>query len=442
VSYAATLDRLRSLSRFGVRLGLERMARVLDCLGRPQRRFSSVHLAGTNGKGSTAAMLASCLAAAGYRTGLYTSPHLCRFSERIRVSGTEIRAEELEKWVHRVLALEPGLTFFEAATAVALAHFAEQQVEVAVVETGLGGRLDATNVLVPRVSVLTRIDLDHQEILGSDLTSVAREKAGIIKQGVPAISAPAEPEVQAVIRQRCTELDAPLRLAGQDFVLRPEGGGLGSGGALSFETAGWTCDSLQVPLAGDHQLENATLCLGALSELRRSGMVVPEDSIRQGLRKTRWPGRMEWVGPYLLDGAHNASGARALAAALEHLGLRVALIMGLLGPKDPRPVLEPLLPHASRALFTRPRSSRAIDPRELSGAVEGGEVVEDLPSAIRRLETHPGPRLVTGSLYLVGEARALLLGEPVDPVPTADPMAGSMDPTRSGPEHDASTGTG
>jgi dihydrofolate synthase / folylpolyglutamate synthase len=415
VSYESTLRRLYELGRFGVRLGLGRMETILERLGRPHRQFPSVHLAGTNGKGSTAAMLASSLAVEGYRVGLYTSPHLCRFTERIRIAGQEIHGTALERLVDRVLELDPELTFFEAATATAFAYFAEERIDIAVVETGLGGRLDATNVLEPLVSVLTRIDLDHVEILGPTQARVAREKAGIIKQGVPVVSAAAKPEVEAVIGQRCEELHSRLRLQGRDFQIFPDRAG------LSYRSSSWLLDGIDLGLAGTYQHENASLCLATLEVLREQGLHVEEESIRGGLAQVRWPGRMEWIGDYLLDGAHNPSGTAALSASLDG-GRDFCLIAGLLGPKNPMEVLGPLLPRAGRRIFTRPRNPRAISPEALSQGVPGSEIAEDLPAALEKARRDPRPKLITGSLYLVGEARSLLLAEPVDPFQTGDPL--------------------
>jgi dihydrofolate synthase/folylpolyglutamate synthase len=418
--YAAALGRLLRLGRFGVRMGLEPTRSVLARLGDPHRAFASVHLAGSNGKGSTAAMLAACLRAAGLRTGLYTSPHLCRFTERIEVDGGEIPRRRVAELVERVLALDPHLTFFETATAVALLHFAEAAVEVAVLETGLGGRLDATNVVTPRVSILTRIALDHTEILGTRLVEVAGEKAGIVKPGVPAVSAPpASGEVETLLRGRCAELGAPLRLMGRDF--DADRGALGFG----YRGPAWQLDRLSVALPGEHQLENAALCLAALEQLQAQGLPVTEAHARQGLSQVRWPGRMEWVGErFLLDGAHNPAGAAALAGALQGVA-RCCLVFGALGPRDVEGTIGPLLPRCGAVILTRPRGPRGIPPEELARrcGLEGrARLAPDLPAALELAADVAGPVLITGSLYLVGEARQLLLGEPVDPVPTADPL--------------------
>jgi dihydrofolate synthase/folylpolyglutamate synthase len=416
------LARLQGLSRFGVRFGLDRVRQVLGSLGDPQMSFPSIHIAGTNGKGSTAAMIESVLRASGLRAGLYTSPHLCRFSERIQVAGREISPERLTEAIARVLEVDPELSFFEAATAIGFLHFAEEQVELAVVETGLGGRLDATNVLVrPLVTVLTRIDLDHQEQLGSDLSAIAAEKAGILKPGVPVVSAPfATPEVARVVERRAGKLGAPLRVVGRELrVARGKGG-------LRFESQRGVVEAISLGLLGAHQVENATLALAALEEVVAAGRPIAAAALRDGLRTARWPGRLEWIARegVLLDGAHNSCGAHALGAALAERGQGpYRVILGLLGPKDPRPVLAPLLPHLSGLIATRPRSLRALDPSRIAELLPGrATTAPDLASALAEARDGRDPILVTGSLYLVGEARALLLGEETDPIALADPL--------------------
>jgi dihydrofolate synthase/folylpolyglutamate synthase len=417
---AAALARLRGLSRFGVRLGLERIRRVLAELGDPQERFRALHIAGTNGKGSTAAMLEAVLSASGRRVGLYTSPHLCRFSERIRADGREIPPERLVAGVERVLAIEPALTFFEAATAIGFLHLAEEQVELAVIETGLGGRLDATNVLTrPLVTILTRIDLDHQEQLGHDLPAIAGEKAGILKPGVPALSAPAGADVIRVLEARARELEVPLRIVGRELGL------VRSAHALRFVSDRGSLDGVELGLAGPHQEENAALVLGALEELAAAGEPVGPHAIRDGLRSARWPGRLEQLegGALLLDGAHNVGGARALGLALRELGVeRPTLIIGLLGPKAPAPFVAALRPQVGSVIAIRPRSERAIDPSAIAAlAAPDATTAPDLTTALALARGRGARILIAGSLYLVGEARAHLLGEPEDPVATADP---------------------
>ena len=423
MTYRAVLERLAHLARFGVNPGLQRVTEALSRLGDPHQRFASIHLAGTNGKGSTAALLASCLRAQGRRVGLYTSPHLCRFTERILVSGEEISHVDLARVAERVFALDLPLTFFEVATVIAFTHFAEQGVELAVVETGLGGRLDATNVLSPLVAVLTHIDLDHQDLLGADLPAIAREKAGIIKPGVLTIAAPAAFAVEEVLVHRCEQQGARLWIADQDFHLRREPAG------LVYTGQGVLLEGLRLSLLGDHQRENAALCLASLCALDRRGFPIHWEKVALALATASWPGRLEWIGDHLLDGAHNPCGARALAAALDP-GIRYCLIFGLLGVREVAEILRPLLPLSSRVIFTAPRSPRAVDPRILLAHAPGSAAAPRLTDALELAVDSPGPRLITGSLYLVGEARALLGGEIMDPLAAQDPLPGRLSLSR------------
>lgn len=409
--------RLLGLRRFGARLGLERMTRLLAALGEPQRTLRCVHVAGTNGKGSTAAMVAAALQRAGHRVGLYTSPHLSRFSERLRLDGGEIGAVELLRLLDRVQACGGEPTFFETLTAMALLWFAEQRVSVAVVETGLGGRLDATNVLQPLVSVITSIGLDHTEVLGATLPQIAAEKAGIIKPGVPAVVAAAAPEVERVFSERCAALGAPLWLERRDFAC-----GAGADEALLYRGLdGSALGPLRLALPGQHQWRNAALALATLELLAEQGVGSTVEQRLAALATVRWPGRLEWIdAQHLLDCAHNAAGARALAAAVAPR-CDFALIFAALQDKPVGPMLEALRPCTARLVLTRVAVDRASPPAALRALAGAGEIAPDLPAALALLADDPRPRLITGSTYLVGEARALLLGEPSDAVTLADP---------------------
>jgi dihydrofolate synthase/folylpolyglutamate synthase len=395
MTYREALERLFLLRRFGVRPSLDGVTRALEALGNPHTSFGVVHVAGTNGKGSTAAFCASLLGAANCRTGLYTSPHLCRFTERIRVDDHEIAPADVARWVERLLPLE--LTFFELATAMAFAAFREAGVEVAVVEAGLGGRWDATNVVTPMVSVVTGVALDHVDILGGTLESIAREKAGIFKRGVPAVAACHDPGARAVLVEEAARVGAPLALLGRDFAAYP--------GPLS--------------MLGVYQTQNAGLALRAIAACPARFLASPDAQAR-ALARTSWPGRLEWLAPDILaDGAHNPDGAAALAAALPALAGRFTLIAGFVDDKDARGILAPLLPLAGRVILTRPPSPRALDPQAL--AAELG--VEAAPSLAEALARSSGARVLCGSLFLVGEARHLILGEEMDPVSAQDPAA-------------------
>ena len=398
--YGEALSRLAGLARFGVKLGLERMERLLARLGNPERALAAVHLAGTNGKGSTAALLEAGLRSSGLRTGLYTSPHLCRFSERIRVDGAEIPRETLCDLLDRVMAAAgEEATFFEVVTALALLHFAEEGVELAVLETGLGGRLDATNVITPVLAIITPIQLDHTEVLGSDLASIAREKAGIIKPRTPTLAAPpATPEVRRVLESRAATCGSPpVRWQGEDFPLEAPG-----------------------PSA-PFQRRNLALARAALEQLREVGWALPGAAAEEAMAAARWPGRLEQAGQgIMLDGAHNPGGCAALVRALGHPG-EWEVVLGLLRPRSPGEMVAALAPLARRFIFTAPRSPRAVDPNTFPDPGVPSMVAPDLAAALGEARGQPGRVLVTGSLYLVGEARALLLGEPADPVDAFDP---------------------
>jgi len=300
---------------------LERMRRLLALLGDPQRTFRAVHIAGTKGKGSTAAMIESILRAAGYRSGLYTSPHLHTFRERIQVKGSLIPEADVVRLVAQIKPLVnqvADITTFEIITGLAFAWFAEQGVEWAVLEVGLGGRLDATNVVTPVVAVITSISYDHTAILGDTLTQIATEKAGIIKSDVPVVSAPQTGEALAVIKSTCRRRDAPLTLVGCDWTWQAGPADL-DGQMFTIRHGQDSLEGLWLPLLGAHQQVNATTSVAALSVLREAGAIVPQEAIRQGLRAVYWPGRLEILGraPLVVaDSAHNGDSANKLQTSL------------------------------------------------------------------------------------------------------------------------------
>ena len=396
------LERLYGLAPRGALLGLDRVRAACAELNHPERCFASVHIAGTNGKGSVAAMVDSMARAAGLRVGLYTSPHLARFAERIQIDGEPVSDDRLLASLEGVLDRFPELTFFETATVTAFAIFAETKIELAVVEVGLGGRLDATNVLeAPRATAITRIALDHTDRLGSDLGSIAREKAGILKRGVRAVLGPLGPVALQEVRAVAERIDAPLRFTAADgelasFVARHPPG-----------------------LAGDYQIENAKIAV-ALAE----SLALPAEAMARGLRAARWPGRMERLftreGEVLLDAAHNPDGAAALAGELARRAnapARVALVFGAMADKDAATMLAFVAPHAEHRFYVAPEGRHATDPARLA-LHQPGLVVAGAPEALARARTAVGPEgliLVTGSIFLVGAARAHLLGLPRDP---------------------------
>jgi dihydrofolate synthase/folylpolyglutamate synthase len=429
VTYAEATTFLYGLRRFGWRLGLDTVRRLLALVGNPQDSLPVVHIGGTNGKGSTAAMLGAMLQAAGYRTGLYTSPHLLSFTERIRVDGIPIGEAEVTALVAELRDLcaahfasapipapdarqLPHPTFFELTTAMAFLYFVRQRADVAVVEVGLGGRFDATNVILPRVSVITNVALDHQQYLGETVAEIAGEKAGIIKGGVPVVTA-ADGEAYAVIARTASERGAPLVHTPQAYQVA----------RLTSTVTGHTFDvtgphrryeGVQVPLAGRHQVENAVTALAAAEALEAGGLGLGDRAIRSGLAHARWPGRLQVVGErprILVDGAHNPAGAGALASFLrEHRTTlrRVVLVFGVLRDKDWIAMLSALAPLADHIILTHPPTERGADPQDLLVADRLGVPVEVQPevgSALQRARAIAGPEdtiLATGSLYLVG----------------------------------------
>jgi dihydrofolate synthase/folylpolyglutamate synthase len=404
--YADLLARLDAARTLGVELGLPRVRRGLALLGDPQRRFAAVQVAGTNGKGSVAAMTEAILRAAGVRTGLYTSPHLSRFTERIRVAGAEADGDHLAALDARVAATGVPLTYFEIATALAFLTFAEEGVEVAVLETGLGGRLDAVTTCEPLATAVTSIGLDHLGYLGATLREIAREKAGVIKPGVPHLVGPLPAEADEEQVSAAEAAGAPLLRLDRDFQA-PEA---------------------PLGLPGAHQRANAAL---AVELARRAaahlGRPLPESAIAEGLATVRWPGRLERIGGVLLDCAHNVEGARALAAALPALAARpVTLVTSIVADKDAPGILSALAPAVSRVVTTRSGNARAIPPEDLAGLARklglDATAAPDPRAALDLARRRGSLILVAGSIFLVGELRAHLLGEPVDPTPTSDPV--------------------
>lgn len=422
-SYDETLRRLYGLGRFGIKPGLERIVPLLQRLGNPQERFAVIHVGGTNGKGSTAAFLASILKMAGYKTGLFTSPHLIHFTERIRINGGEITEEDVVRLASIVsAAAEPQTTFFEIVTAMAFLHFAEQGVQAAVMEVGMGGRFDATNAPSGILSLITPVSLDHAEYLGSFLAEIAFEKAGIIKPGRPVVLAGQPSEALPVFEQRCRELESPLYRFGRDFSAAWEDGSLVYDG-LHCRLAG-----LKPGIPGSYQAENAASALCSAELLADMGLACGEPALREGIAAASWPGRMEKFCRngvrIVLDGAHNPAGALALAGALAEIPRRrLVLVVGLMGDKDCTGILGPLLPLADVVIPVSPALERAMPAANLaeflrnSGAREviiGGGVTDGLNLACRDASTDDIV-VVCGSLFTVGEARAALLSETFEP---------------------------
>ncbi len=416
--YDQTLSYLYDLQKYGIKFGLSSTSRLLNRIGNPQAGLKTIHIAGTNGKGSTAAMLSAILVRAGFTVGLYTSPHLVRFNERFRLNEQDIGDEEIMdvfKAVRAVVDEREPPTFFEMTTAMALSLFAQKGVDWAILEVGMGGRLDATNVVQPHLTIINNVSFDHQEFLGSTLSRIAREKAGIIKKQVPLVTAVKQPVALGVIKTRCSALNAPCYRLGRQIKVR-------SLGERRFSYSGleWRLEKLHLPLAGRHQVVNAATALGGLEVLERWGSYdLDVEQIREGLVRTRWPGRLELLGmkpPVLLDGAHNYAGIVALRQALqeEYTYKRLIVVLGIMADKDLRGMFLRLAPLADRIILTRPKYERAAEPESLR-AVAGEfaartELIRPVGDALERairLATSEDLVLVTGSLYFIGEVKEI-----------------------------------
>ncbi len=429
MAFQDTIEYLFGLQKYGIKFGLANSERLMELLGDPHLRFRSVHIAGTNGKGSTAAFLDSMLRAAGYRVGLYTSPHLVSFTERIRINGKPVSEQQVVDLAERVRQCYANLsstsgqggmspTFFEVTTAMAFTCFAESSVDIAVIETGMGGRFDSTNVITPLVSVITNIDLEHTEFLGTTLEAIAGEKAGIIKPAVPVVTGAVQPEAVAVLEAEATLKRARLYRMSKDFGPERISPGIFSG--FDYRGIAVRHSGLRTGLSGKHQVLNASLALSAVECLATSGVLVPEEALRSGLASTTWPGRLEQVSSrpdIYLDGAHNPASAAILADALAELKRghgRLILVIGILRDKDYRAIIERLVPLADVVVVTRPQYARAMDVAALAGEVRmfHAEVVtaDSIAEAIDQARSAAAARdliVVTGSLYTVGDARAI-----------------------------------
>jgi len=435
MNYAESLKYLFSLGRelaaptqaAAAKFDLENISTLAEALGHPERKYRSVHIAGTNGKGSTAAFTESVLRTAGIKTGLYTSPHLERINERIRVNGEEISDADFAESFTKIRVLIEGLlaqgklrahpTFFEVVTALAFGHFAQAGVRFAIFEVGLGGRLDATNIVTPDVSVITRIDFDHENFLGHSLTEIAAEKAGIIKTGVPVVLAKQRPEARDVILKRAAELGAVVHESEKEHVAEVVAFVDGCVRADVTEVKSGARFRVAPNLRGRFQLGNAMNAIAVAEMLRLRGGVISDAAIEQGIANAVWPGRIEKLqsGPDVyLDGAHNPSAARELADFLTEnfTGRKVTLLFAAMRDKAVDEIAGILFPHAAEVIFTQPKISRAISAAQLAEmGAEYASRFRVIPNAETAYEealadaTPDHAIFITGSLYLVGELR-------------------------------------
>lgn len=401
--------------RFGIKLGLATIKKILKGLDNPQQGYGCIHVAGTNGKGSVASSLASILNRSGYKTGLYTSPHLVRFNERIQVNNRPISNKNVVAAYNAVRQVHQGRrepTFFEFATAMALYEFGRQQVDWAVVETGMGGRLDATNVIQPALSIITNISLEHRDYLGNTLSRIAAEKAGIIKRRKPVITAIRQKAARQVVEQIAAQKNATLYRLGSDFRVRRK-----QSGTFSYYGLRNTWHGLQTALKGSHQTDNAALVLAACELLSERKARLELSDIKKGLRTNHWPGRLETVSEnplIMMDGAHNRAAASNLARFLSSnlTGSKITLVIGILDDKPYKAMLNSLLPLASRVVLTQAKIDRALDPQRLQ-EVAGeyrieNKIIPDVVKAVKYAIDTSAPEdavCIAGSLYVVGEAK-------------------------------------
>ncbi len=426
--YSETLTWLYGLEVERMDLKLERTTLALRLCDDPQRQFPSVHIAGTNGKGSTAAILHALLSAAGYQVGLFTSPHLIDFCERIQIGRRRVSPREVVETVTTIKAVvEPAglqLTPFEMMTVLAFCIFAQAQVDIAIVEVGLGGRLDATNVLTPLVSIITSIGLDHQQYLGSTLADIAREKGGIIKPGVPVVLGKLDPESRTVLYQRAQDQGSPMLSAGQDCTLEKD-----AAGQYCYAGQHSHYENLQLSLNGKFQAHNAAVALASLEYLQ-DAFPVTAPQLRAGLRSVRWPGRLDIVSTHplvILDGAHNMQALQTLLAELPALAPhhRPRFLFGVMRDKEWRPMVAALEHVAAEVVVTAPAQPRAEDPYTVQRAFSANcavRTVEGAPEACRQLLQRVGPQdvvVVCGSLFLVGEVLPLFPQAGVAPRPAS-----------------------
>jgi dihydrofolate synthase/folylpolyglutamate synthase len=445
ITYQETLALLDNLQMHKIKLGLGAMRSFLADIGRPEQQLQCIHVAGTNGKGSVSASLLNVLQHSGYRVGLYTSPHLSCVRERFRINDTYISEADFARIAGKIADVlgETTITYFEFTTALALLWFAESNLDLVILETGLGGRLDATNVVTPLVSVITSISMDHEAYLGNTLIAVAGEKAGIIKPEVPVVAAGGLQEVVQVLEKIATERKSPLYLLGRDFCYSGE----------SNENWSWngtvggvevSVDNLKCSMRGAYQRENASLVISTLELLKRAGYSVSSEDLHEGLATVIWPGRLEHlilqresrqqirevngseedVVNYLLDGAHNPAGMKNLALTLadEYIYRKLIVVWGAMIDKDIAAGLSSILPLADSLILTRPEGERSAEPEQLAACLHGSGddkvvLVRNVEAALKKAEqfaTAEDLIVVAGSLYLVGAVRKLLVGELVE----------------------------
>lgn len=427
MNYQQTLKALYHRNEFNIKLGLENIRRLLQLLGNPHDRFPAIHIAGTNGKGSVANYLASILKAAGYRTGLYTSPHLVDFRERIQVDGKKLTQSDVIEGLKKIEALIKkekrrnasfSPTYFEIVTALALDHFSQKKVEVAILETGLGGRWDATNTCRTMLSIITEISYDHQQYLGSDLPSITLEKTGIIKRNIPVVSSKQNKISMALLKKEARQMKSPLFLAAK--ASQTNGNTSLDYESFHFKGEEWRFLDLKIKNLGKHQIQNASTALTALEILKNKGYSISEEAVRLGLWEGHWPGRFQvWQKKPLLilDGGHNVAGLKKLTATLDEKNCRNPIfVFGLMQDKEVSSMVKHVSRKSDTFFLVQAAQSKALNVDKLSEFFaslkkqihKAKRISIALPQALKQAKKEKRAVCVCGSLYLVGETLSFL----------------------------------
>ncbi|WP_031513138.1 bifunctional folylpolyglutamate synthase/dihydrofolate synthase [Desulfofalx alkaliphila] len=419
MNYREAIHYLKNLTKFGINFGLGRIVELLRRLDNPHLKLKTIHVGGTNGKGSTTAMIAGILQAAGYTTGTFTSPHLHRYNERFRINGKDIADRQISRLIN---TLKPHLdamvaqgyehpTEFEVSTAMACLYFYRQGVDFAIFEVGLGGEIDSTNVIKPLVAVITNVSIDHRDYLGSTVGEIAKVKAGIIKGGAPVVTAATEPEALAVIKGACTAKEVPLIQVGRQVAWKDK----------SILGRHRTYRNIHLPLWGVHQQTNAATAVAAVEVLIDRGVAINPEAVRTGLSNVSWPGRFEIIAgspDIVLDGAHNPAGARALAEALKSKFPHrpIIMVLGMLADKERQQIINILAPLAKGMVVTAPNNPRAGDWQQVAQwareHLPDVRICPQIPEAIKTALAMASPQdlvCITGSLYMIAEAREAIL---------------------------------
>ena len=417
MTYQKSISYLYGLQKFGIKFGLTNISTLLTSINSPQRNVPCIHIAGTNGKGSTSAFLAYILSKGGYKVGLYTSPHLTSFTERIKINSHEISKKDVTRLtllLRNKAEKIDCITYFEFVTAMALLYFAEQKVDLCILEVGMGGRLDATNVVSPLVSIITNISKEHEYYLGHSLLKIANEKAGIIKKKSVLITGATQTKVLSLFKERCQTLQTRFYQLGRDFSLKTI-----KQGYLSYRGIKYKLDGIKIALLGDHQLNNAAIALAAVEILRDKGYHIGDRAMYQGLRNVYWPGRLEAVknSPLvILDGAHNPAAMKNLKKALvKYFNFKkLILILGIMEDKNIKGMIKEIVPCVHKVILCKPNMDRAASTHTLARAIQEWKVKYHQIKDVRQATlyalsiAHPNDLIcVTGSLFTVGEARTI-----------------------------------